>query len=274
MATRRSSRLQKQVAQEPVEIQQPAPIEVVPSKKRKAPAAEPDATDKSKKKAPKLTTGKAKGKGKDKSKEPPARTQLPSSNDDLSSLPPEILHMILNSVSKQTQGIVSQLCSCTPDRLPINHGQTGANMQKLLFGHDATASQAHCCCGHVSRAHPKGHPCPRTISYNRTEEAVEEGRQIQRSTGTVSKPPRRKLEASLCRLCAPDSCWGLRSGTKASVYCPQILGRGIQEFEQSGDCGDAGAYKVSNSWHPSHLHTSCCSMLTLFIGQWDRALHH
>ncbi|KAL6406684.1 RNI-like protein [Ilyonectria robusta] len=97
MATRRSSRLQKQVAQEPVEIQQPAPIEVVPSKKRKAPAAEPDATDKSKKKAPKLTTGKAKGKGKDKSKEPPARTQLPSSNDDLSSLPPEILHMILNS---------------------------------------------------------------------------------------------------------------------------------------------------------------------------------
>lgn len=106
MATRRSSRLQKQVAQEPVEIQQPAPVEVARSKKRKAPTAEPDATDKSKKKAPKLATGK----GKDKSKEPPARPQIPSSNDALSSLPPEILHMILNHVSKQAQRIVSQLC--------------------------------------------------------------------------------------------------------------------------------------------------------------------
>ncbi|KAH7009707.1 hypothetical protein EDB80DRAFT_641816 [Ilyonectria destructans] len=142
MATRRSSRLQKQVAQEPVEIQQPAPVEVVPSKKRKAPAAEPDATDKSKKKAPKLATGKGKGKGKDKSKEPPARTQLPSSNDALSSLPPEILHMILNHIeSPSAIGRLGRTCkSYYSIMMPRLHKRIAiaamfhAHIQKLIRG--------------------------------------------------------------------------------------------------------------------------------------------
>jgi hypothetical protein len=92
MLTRRSARLQNQETQELVEVQQPPPVEVVRNnKKRKAPVAHAQESTGTKKKA----TKSAKGKGNTL----PSQAQFSSANDTLSSLPPEILHMILDNVS-------------------------------------------------------------------------------------------------------------------------------------------------------------------------------
>jgi hypothetical protein len=93
MSFRRSARLQNQETQEPVEVQQPTPVEIVRNNKnRKTLAAYAEGTTGSKKKA----LNSAIGKGN----KPPSQAQFGSANDTLSSLSLEILYMILDNVSR------------------------------------------------------------------------------------------------------------------------------------------------------------------------------
>lgn len=95
MAGRRSTRIQNYETGESVEVKPSAAVEVVRKKKREAPAE--------------TTRGTAKAKLKEKggkiihqqTKKPPVQTELGSTKDILLSLPLEILHMILNSVSRR-----------------------------------------------------------------------------------------------------------------------------------------------------------------------------
>jgi len=99
--SRRITRLQNQETQESVEIQHPTPVEAKNNKKRKALAVYTQGSSETKKKATKSKVGKG--------NKPPSQAQFGSANDALSSLPPEILLMILDNVSRWTQGIVSSL---------------------------------------------------------------------------------------------------------------------------------------------------------------------
>ncbi|KAH6890672.1 hypothetical protein B0T10DRAFT_324881 [Thelonectria olida] len=99
MAVRRSARIRNQETQEPVAVpvQQPAAVEAGKTKKRKAPATKTEEDTKSKKQATQSAIGK--GRGKTKAKLPPVQSQLSSNDGTLSSLPPEILHMILDNIT-------------------------------------------------------------------------------------------------------------------------------------------------------------------------------
>jgi hypothetical protein len=91
--SRRIARLQNRETQEPVEVQQPTPVELVRgNKKRKALAVYAQGSTETKKKATKSKVGKG--------NKPPSQAQFGSANDALSSLPPEILLMILDNVSR------------------------------------------------------------------------------------------------------------------------------------------------------------------------------
>jgi hypothetical protein len=93
MTTRRSARLEYQDAQEPLEVQQPTPAEGARnSKKRKATETHTEESTKAKM----MTTKGAIDKGK----KLPSQTQFSSDIDTLSSLPPEMLDMIIENVSR------------------------------------------------------------------------------------------------------------------------------------------------------------------------------
>ncbi|KAF1817037.1 hypothetical protein P152DRAFT_387111 [Eremomyces bilateralis CBS 781.70] len=111
MSLRRSTRLQNQVTQdgpEPVEVQRPPPVEVVRNnKKRKAPAPPAEGSTGPKKKATKPAIGNTLGKGI----KPPSQAQFSSSNDLLSSLPAEILFLILDNIKDpSTIGKLGRTC--------------------------------------------------------------------------------------------------------------------------------------------------------------------
>jgi hypothetical protein len=87
MSSRRSARLLNRETQEPVEFQQPTSVEVARNtRKRKAPAAQ----------AKQRATKSAIGKGN----KPLSQAKFIATNDTLSSLPPEILYMVLDNVSR------------------------------------------------------------------------------------------------------------------------------------------------------------------------------
>ena len=93
MTSRRSARLQNREAQEPLEVQQREPIEAVRNnnKKRKS-LAHSEGNTRTKKRATDLAIGRA--------KKPPSQAQFNSANNTLSSMPQEILGMILDNVSR------------------------------------------------------------------------------------------------------------------------------------------------------------------------------
>ncbi|KAF4465876.1 RNI [Fusarium albosuccineum] len=93
MSLRRSARIRNQDAPSPPEPPQSQPAAPVKKTKPKAPAAKPADTTKSKKKAEPV-----KAKGKNKAKQWPVHTQLSPANDKLSSLPPEVLNMVLQNI--------------------------------------------------------------------------------------------------------------------------------------------------------------------------------
>jgi hypothetical protein len=92
MSSRRSARVQNQETQEPVEIQQPTPVEVVRNKNRKALAAHAERSTGAKKRAINSVFGKG--------NKPPSQPQFSSAEDILSSLSLELLYMILDNVSR------------------------------------------------------------------------------------------------------------------------------------------------------------------------------
>ncbi|CAM1501380.1 Fc.00g105420.m01.CDS01 [Cosmosporella sp. VM-42] len=103
MSVRRSARLQSQETQELVEVQQSAPFELVRSRKRKALAARKEANAKRKAKVAHSTIGKG--------KDPPVQAQPSPTDGALSTLPPEILDMILNNINDQsTMGKLGRTC--------------------------------------------------------------------------------------------------------------------------------------------------------------------
>jgi hypothetical protein len=89
MPSRRSTRLQKQETQEPVEVQQIAPVEVGRSNKKGKAHAERSVGPKKK------VTNPAVGKNK-----PLSQAQTSSGYDALSSLSLELLYIVLDNVSK------------------------------------------------------------------------------------------------------------------------------------------------------------------------------
>ncbi|KAJ4327625.1 hypothetical protein N0V84_001874 [Fusarium piperis] len=104
MTLRRSARIRHQETQGPPEPQQSRPVVPV---KRKAPSAKAEGSAKRNKSALQLTKPKA------ESRESNVSTQLNSNHDALSSLPPEILSMILQNPkinNRQTLVRLSQTC--------------------------------------------------------------------------------------------------------------------------------------------------------------------
>jgi hypothetical protein len=102
MSLRRSARLEDQDAQEPVAVPEPTILgKARNSKKRKIPDAHGEWRTGAKKQATNLALGKSTALSQAHSR--PAI-------DGLSSLPPEILNMVLDNVSRLTPTIASQLC--------------------------------------------------------------------------------------------------------------------------------------------------------------------
>ncbi|KAF7558270.1 hypothetical protein G7Z17_g49 [Cylindrodendrum hubeiense] len=104
MSTRRSARLQKLDNPEPVEVlQPPATAELVKNKKRKAPADQTGETTRGKKRATKSAA--------DNENETPVEPLASPANGTLSSLPPEILNMILNNIKDpSSMGKLGRTC--------------------------------------------------------------------------------------------------------------------------------------------------------------------
>ncbi|KAM6525148.1 hypothetical protein FALCPG4_010708 [Fusarium falciforme] len=101
MTLRRSARIRNQDAQGPPEPQQSQPVPL----KRKAPPAKTQGIAKRKKSATEPAKPKA------KSRQPNVQTQIISNDDALSSLPPEILNMILQSIDhRPTLGKLGRTC--------------------------------------------------------------------------------------------------------------------------------------------------------------------
>jgi hypothetical protein len=95
MASRRSTRLQNQVALERTEDRQPPPVEVVERKRLKTAASKPAPKQIIDKNGTNKTAKSTSHKGKELQTPP----QLSSASDRLSSLPPEVLDMALKNVS-------------------------------------------------------------------------------------------------------------------------------------------------------------------------------
>jgi hypothetical protein len=93
MSSRRSARLRTKETKEPVEVQQPKSVEVARNKKdSKAREGHTHGRTGPKKRV----TGSA----LDMANKPPSQAQFSPTNDALSSLPPELLYMILDNVRR------------------------------------------------------------------------------------------------------------------------------------------------------------------------------